>query len=395
MAITVSFDQNSFFPPLSQVSRFRGPRASVGQPMNNPAPGDVIKTYYNSRPQAAQVTTVTVASSPTSDYDYTLIIGGNSVFFSSDASATRAEVIAAMLLAIQEDPLVSGLVDATSDSTKVTLTSRNPGFSFTATSADADLTIATTTAANTASAIPFGVAVVKIPDSWSNGSEVCAIASVNDLTAQVVTIGLAGSSGEQYLLGITVEGQSYSFSIAFDTNIATTLAALIAAVNLQMPANTVIAAGTSPNLTLTAEVAGKAFTVSVGTKTGTAANMAVTYTTAGPATDFLQVFAGVSVQANNMEGTYSSTSDAGSTSYPPNAGVQCARTLFNGIAVENSQTPTDASDVYVELSASTDTGKFFTTTGATRLKLPRSFAAWIGDPDLATDGIGALRLGAY
>jgi hypothetical protein len=384
------FNQNTFFRPLAQVARFQIPRVSVGQ-ISTQTMSDLVRTLINSRPQGKQTSNIAVASSPTQS-SWTVTINGVAVTYTGDGSPTQAEVVAGVKAAIQANPQTGGMVDVTSNSSTVICTGRVPGLSFTI-SGTTDLTVTTPTAAATASAIDFGRACVAV-NTWENGSQAAAVASTADLTAQVITLGLAGTAGEIYLINITVDERTYNFSVPFDTDIPTTQAAIVAAINLRVPAFTVLAAGTSPNITLTSELAGKPFTVGVGTKTGTAANLTLTETTVSAVTDFNKAFCGIAQLGNPIEGSLSSTSDqnAGATSWPPNRGFPAIFMAPGGVGVENSQTPTMSSRVYVELAPGSDAGKFYTTSGDTRLLLPANRFAWIGDPDLATDGIGLLKI---
>lgn len=386
-------DRNSFFISSSLAGAWSLPMGNVGQ-RANPGPYDVVRTLINSRPQALQVSTITVGGGPASSHAFTVTFDLNSVTFTSDASATLAEVTAGLAAAIQYDPIAGGLVDvvsAVAGTGVITVRARNNGISVAIATSDAGLTVATTTASAVANPVNFGAAVVSIPAGWSNNSEICAVASTADLTAQVDTITVDYAAGETYTIEITVEGRTYiAGPVAADTDDNTTATAVRAAITAAVPTSKVVCTGATDQVILTAALAGKAFVTNIGLKSGTVARLALVNTTSGPATDFMRVFAGVAEATNATEGTYSATSDAGATAYRANAGVACVRICPGGIRVENAQTPTDNSAVYVELAPGQTAGQFYTTTSATRLLLDPLKFRWMGNPDLAADGLGQL-----
>mgnify|MGYP000905421041 CR=1 FL=1 len=398
-ALTAYADRNSLYLSAEVAGLFNMPRGSVGQ-RKSLNPLDQIKTYINTNPQAAQVSTVTVTASPTNDAVETVVVAGQSVSYTADSSATRAEVTTGLVAALQADP-IAGRAATYSGNTStgvITCTGRNPGVSFTLTTASADLSVATVTAAATADVVPFGVAVIKLPGTYYYGSECCAVATTANLTAMVKTVTVVYAASENYQVVITVDGQTYYTTwVVANTDSATTATDLATAVNVAglLPAYTVIAAATTGGaLTLTAEVPGKAFDVAVYAKVNPA-KISVADTTVGPATDFWQVFVGISELADNVEGVYSTTSDAGAAGYKPNAGVKCVSYAVDGVYVANSETPTDSSDVYISLDPSYPGQIFASSSAQYRLKVTgdnRRKVFWQGNTDMAADGIGILGL---
>ena len=286
--------------------------------------------------------------------DESIVVAGQTVTYTSDSSATRAEVVTGLLTALQADPIAGRAATYTGNTSSgvITATGRSPGVSFTWTSPSSDLSMATTTAAATADVVPFGVAVIKLPGVYQYGSECCAIASTANLTPMVKTVTVVYAASEYYQVVISVDGQTYETTpVVANADSATTATDLATAVNVTglLPAYTVVAAATTGGaLTLTAEVAGKAFEAWVYTKNNPA-KISIADTTVGPATDFWRVFVGISELADNVEGVYSTTSDSGAAGYKPNAGVKCVSRAIDGIYVDNAETPTDSSDVYISL----------------------------------------------
>ena len=373
----------------------RMPRGSNGQLVSANAQNSV-KTLVNSNPEAKQVTTITVAGSPTAS-PFSVIVNGKTITYTADSSPTQTEVTAGLLAALQFDPFAGqAAVYSITSAGVITAIGRNPGYAFTITTSNADLTVATTTSAASADPINFGVAIIKLPGQYADGSELCAVASTANLTAQVDTLTVAYTGSKTYQVNITVDGTTYPVLVVSATDLATLTTLLVDQINAAMPSYTVLASSTGAgNVTLTAEVAGKAFITSIGAQT-TPGNLTIEHTTSGPATDFFRCFAGVSLIADNVEGAYTTSSDSGATAYKPNSGVKCVYRAADGVYVDNAQVPTDSDKVYVELAPGSTAGKFFTTSGNTRLLFTNpNLARWKGDPDMADDGIGILVVGSY
>lgn len=398
-ALTNYADRNSIYLSAEVAGLFNMSRGSVGQ-RKSASPLDQIKTYANTNPQAAQVSTITVTGTPTNNAVETVVVAGQSVSYTADGSTSQSEVVVGLVAALQNDP-IAGRAASYSGNTGtgvITCTGRWPGVSFTLTTASADLSVATVTAAATADVVPFGVAMIKLPNTYSLGVECCAVATTANLTAMVRTITVTYAASENYQVFITVDDKTYETkAVVANTDDATTAADLVTAINDTnlLPAYTVVAAATTGgNLTLTAEVPGKAFKASVVAKNNPA-KISIADTTVGPSTDFWQVFVGISELADNVEGVYSTTSDAGASGYKPDAGVKCVSYAPDGIYVDNSETPTDSSDVYISLDPSFPGQIFASASPQYRLKVTgdnKRKVYWQGNPDMAADGLGILGL---
>ena len=347
-----------------------------------------IQTGINSAPQAYEVHTITVAGSPTSSHDFSVVINGITVTYTSDGSATSAEVVAGLVAAINDEPGVRATVRAVAtSSTVVTVTAITPGVAFTMTDSDSDLTCATSTSAASADAIEFGRLVCGAAslDSSLNLPSVFKPVSTY-LTAQVETITVDYAASELYSVVIEIGDDRYAVGpITASTDDATTSALIYNAINAMMPANTVIA--TNPSATsvvLTAEVPGLAFKVTPSLMTGTTARLSVAHTTATDLTDILRCMRGITTLHADTNAT---TIGGGTSSYAANEGVNYCTNGCVWVASTESVTP--GSDVYVETSGAS-AGLFYTTTSATRIKLPRSRVQW-GQAQ-AADGIAQLRI---
>lgn len=347
-----------------------------------------VQTGINSAPQAYEVHTITVAGSPTNSHEFTVTINGIDCSYTSDASATSQEVVDGLTEAINNEPGVRATVRAVAtSSTVVTVTAITPGVAFTMTDADSDLTCATSTSAASADAIEFGRLVCSAAslDSTLHLPSVFKPVSTY-LTAQVETLTATYSAAEVYYVQIAIEEQVYGpVAVTANTDSATTATDIASAVNGMMPANSVIAAGTSGGaLTLTAEVAGKAFSVVYGTKSGTAARLTLAHTTATDLTDIARCMRGITTLHTDVQAT---SIGGGTSSYAANEGVNY---VTNGcVWVASTESVTPGSDVYVETSGAS-AGLFYTTTSATRIKLPRSRFQW-GQAQ-AAGGIAQLRI---
>jgi hypothetical protein len=217
------------------------------------------------------------------------------------------------------------------------------------------------------------------------------LCATSSLVAQVDTLTATYAASEVYIISITIEGQQYGpVQVTANTDSATTATDIVTAINAMMPANTVLAAATSGGaLTLTAEVAGKAFSVSYGVKSGTAARLTLTHTTAGERSDINRCFRGISAHVHNNEST---AIGASTPSYPPNSAVKVW--TRGEVWVSNSQTPDGDDPVYVETASGSDSGKLYNTTSATRILLDRSVARWRRSGATAADNLAVVQIGA-
>lgn len=366
--------------------RSRRPQAKIGA-IAAPSMNDVIRTLINSNPQAAQVSTITVDAA-TNSHEYIVTVDDVEVSYTSDATATVAEIANALEAAIDAEPRISGKLSADSDGVSVvTLTGSYPGLSFTLETEDADLTVADTTAAGEADDIPFGRAVLSTGYQTDEANQSGVLVAAAALTAQVETITVDFAAGEVYYITVTVDGVPYFVGVAADTDDATTATAIRAALNAILPATTVVVTGATDQVILTAELVGKGFTVSVGLKSGTIARLALVHTTASLATDLGRCLRGVSLYTHDEQNLTVAGDDV---VYPANSGV---KVLARGeVWVANSESIAYGDVVYVGTS-STEKGKFFNSSSATRIRLDPAKATWVrGSRSGSGDDIAVLQL---
>ena len=361
--------------------RTRTPQWLVGMLADSSLLND-HESAVNADPQAVDVWTVLVAS-VTNSFEYVLTFDGVTVSYTSDGSASKAEIADGLAEAINTEPVVRGRFEAVSDGVDtIVITGLQPADVTVLTDNTADLTTTHTTTADEADPIPFGRLIMSA--GFDDGARLCRLAASSGMTAQVDTLTIDYAANEVYLIDITIEGVTYKFAVNADTDDATTSAAIFNAINARMPANSVVATNpAATSVVLTGEVAGKVFVTSVGTESATVANLSLAHTTVG--TDVNDAL-GVSLHTYDEEDTARETDEI---VYPANAGVHYARKAR--VAVEQSAAVTDGGAVYVELGVAADNGQFFASSSATRVLYSR--AKWERNEDSsANDDVAVLRI---
>jgi len=327
-----------------------------------------MQTLVNSDPQALQTYTVLVATG-SSGHTYIFSVDGEAISYVS-ATTNKATIAQGLLDAFNVNPYARGkYVGSTDGVDTITLVAVDPDIDLTVSDSDAYLTTTETVAAASAAVVNFGRVCVNLQTSNDEGTPLGCEVYAAKLQAQVDTLTVAYTSGKIYLVTIVVDEQQYDIPVVAATDLATLTTALVTDINNAMPANAVLAASSvAGTITLTAEVAGKAFTTGIGAQT-TPGNMTIAHTVSGPLTDINTCFAGISTVSNDTEVTVI----AGSTAaYAPNSGFIAM--LTGKIYVENSQSPTTSDRVYVETLAGSNEGKVYNDSSATRLLLSR--ASW-------------------
>lgn len=352
---------------------------------------DVIATLINANPQAKQVDTITVDTAA-DDTDYTFVLNGITITINSGTGATKITISDALRDAVNQNALVRGQVIATSDGVdEVTLTGALPGVAYTITESDANLTLTPVTTAASADAIPFGRLVLADGFVADEGYRQGKIAKSANLTAQVDTYTPTYVASAEYLLTIAVKGVvTRDIQVVGSVSLANTLTDIAAAINAVMPANSVLADGSSgTEMTLTAEVAGLEFETSFGFGDGGASIPTATLVTTrgvGTSMELAATKGGVSIYAQDEETT---TIGGTAVEYPANAGVKVTRKAE--IWVESSESPSDGDPVYVEMAAGDNSGKFYKTASATRV--PMTLASWVRAARSSSgDNLAVLRV---
>lgn len=362
-------------------------------------------TGINQSPQAAQVTTIAVPASPDSAELYTVTVGGIAAEYTSDASATQAELGAGMEAAFNATPGARSKATASYAGGVLTLTGTWPGVTFTVAvdggSGGGVLGApSTTTAADSADPIGFGLVVASDGSVTNEGVPKVFVPTTASFTAQVISFTFAGAASGYYSGSVRINGKSCPWGgVVWDTDLDTTCAAIAAAINAAVdiagPAGqTVIAASVGSAggiVTLTVEVEGAEFDADAYAVGATAAEATKAYTT-GPSTStsLKRAMQGISVRRLDVE---NQTTGGDDPAYAANAGVEIA-TRGSGI-VERDTTETWArgNEVYVSLASATK-GRLYNAAGTDRVWLGRSRDIVIerGERSTTSDGIGHIRL---
>ena len=355
----------------------------------------------NSSPQAVQVTTVTVTDQGDDD-DVIITINGIDVSINTGTGGTAATIGADLAEAINAEPLVRGQVRASFDTATLTLTGLTAGLEFTvsiASDPDSVLSsVTTTTAADTADAIPFGRVVVSQGSNTSESEKLVALADTTKFTAQVQTLSIAYVDTAVINISVwEIRGSERirlaEVSEASAASQDATIDALVVLLNAALPAASVLAAANDASATaivFTAEIPGLEFEVTWLAGHEGASLPAITIAnTTGPSrsTSLHRAFAGISL--------YSPADECGTVGgetgqYAGNAGVKFGQR--GCLWITNAETPAEADTVYVELAAGSTAGRLYAASSATRVALSKAVAVWERDGLVTADSLAAVRL---
>lgn len=303
--------------------------------------------------------------------------------YTSDGSASTAEISAGLLAAIKANALFGAYGSAVATSgTLNTFTGNQKGRAFTLVSSSGDVVAAQSVAATSGTDIGLGIAVVRFP---SGGSQLGALPKTY-LEAKAADCAVAYAASSEYLLRIVLYPSQqnpivYEVQVAADTNTATTRAAIVAAINAAVPANSVIAAsGSAGAFTVTSEIVGQDFDVQVSVLgTGT---LTVTWGNAGFATNLDKTFAGITVRRADVSG--SSLVDV-TAAYPPGRAMQVGVDDAFIVVPGQSATPSFRDPLYVGVGTSNN-GQIFFTAGADKVRLDPK-RAWF---ERQSDGLAVV-----
>jgi hypothetical protein len=353
---------------------------------------DRLSTLVNKDPQANQVDTVTV-STVTNSVLYTFEIGDITVSYTSDATATDAEISAGLKAAFDADPIAGGLaVCVNTSATVLTFTGIYPGQSYTLAAADVKLTAASVTSAAEAEAVEYARAMITSGYSTTESIKYGGMAKSSAFAAQVITLDYTYVAGKRLVAEVIDKhtGAVYRAEVVQAVDQATSSAALVVQLNGILPANFVLAAGVGA-ITLTAELAGLEFAANLSSDDDLNVAPSVTPTT-GPSlsTSLLRAFQGVSIYS---EDNAAASIGATTANYGPNEGV---KNMEKGpVWVASSQTLVNGSRGYVEMDGTgSDFAKFYNDDGATRLALPIGMARWERRSRNSAENLGALFVDA-
>ena len=356
-------------------------------------------TGVNQAPQAKQITTVTVPGSPDNSTAYKVTIDGFVCTYTTDSSATQAELGAGLVAAINATPGARAKAIASYAGSTLTLTGVWPGVSFTvavnASETTQDLSSVTdTTAAASAATVGFGLVVASDGSVTDEGNPKVFVPTTASFSAQVISLTFTGNTAAYYTGNVSVNGRTYPWGgVVWDTDLNTTCTAIAAAINAVLPTETVIAASVGSGggvVTLTAEVEGAEFDAEVFAVGHASAEATKAYTT-GPstATSLRRAMVGLSVRRLDVENV---TVNGDDPAYAANNGVEVCTRGTGIVARSTSETWARGDEAYVSLAASTK-GRIYNTAGTDRVWLPRGMVIIErGERSTSSDGIGRIRL---
>lgn len=339
-------------------------------------------TAINTAGSAAQVVTVAVPASVDNSTAYSVTINGNTATYTSDGSATQAELGAGLAAAIAAEPGCRGSMTAAYSGGTLTLTGTYAGITHTVTVSGGTGsnilgTPTTSTSAASATSVPFGVAVVQTGFTADGGqTRKGAAPKTSTFTAQVISMTFAGNTASYYSGEVAINGKVYNWGgIVWDTDLDTTCTAIAAGINAVMPTETVIAASVGSGggvVTLTAEVEGAEFDATARASGHASAEATKAYTT-GPSmsTSLARALIGISARSRAVENATLGGDD------PAYVGNSAMRVWTEGrvIVSDRSLTITAGDDVYVSVGASTP-GYLYNAAGTDRVWVPPSKMRW-------------------
>jgi len=350
-------------------------------------------TVVNAAGQAAQVTTIAVPASVDNSTAYSVILDGVTATYTSDASATQAELGAGLVAALAAEPGARGQMTAAYSGGTLTLTGTYAGVAHTVsvsggTGSNILGTPSTTTSASMGTSVPFGVAVQS--QGYVSGTSVKSGGSpvTTGFTAQVMTITIATGASASFTATVDINGKRYtSNAVVHDTDAATTATALAAAINAVMPTETVIASTSTADLVLTAEVEGAEFEAMVQTAGSASADATKVYTT-GPSisTSLARALVGVSARKASVE---NSTIGGDDPTYIGNSAME-VWTKAEVVVSDRSLTIAYGDPVYVSVASGTR-GYLYNAAGTDRVFIPPEKMRW--GRQVAADGIASIIVG--
>lgn len=374
----------------------------AGQPVDARA-SDIISRVNSGA--VAQVSTITVDSASNSTaYTLEFVINGVAVpvTYTSDGTATTAEISAGLQAAIAASPILSSLLSAADDiGDGVTVTAKiaNQAFSVSATSGASDLTIATSTAASGAADIYPGRGVVELASSLGN----CRLPSTADDTVKVVTVTVGGTfdAADYFTVhlapapGFENVFEPITVSANGQTNLETTLQGLQIALNevladIGVANSTIAVTDSATTLVFTSQLPNLDFqvTLAVVGDDGNSSGATVTYTDTAALVDLK--FLGVAMLDR--------TRSANSNGDPVFSDGDIVPIMESGVIfaqLDAGITPTIGDPVFLRASASGSEvlGAFRDAQdGADCILIPPSRARWVDSSAYNVNGVRVARL---
>lgn len=387
-----------FFERASDV-RANRPIGFIGQVLGYSR----SRTGNNQRPQAAQITTISIPASPDSSTTYSVTVDGVTASYTTDASATQAELGAGLVAAIQVQAGIRSRMAPTYSAGTLTLTGTWPGVSHTVSASGgsgggAIGTATTATAAASASVVYFGRALCTDGYVTNEGTPKVFMPTTALFSAQVTTFTYASvASGDTIYTTVAMNGKQFTVGTPYNSSHAQTLTDHTADLEVRLNAEFgagigAVAANASNDITITADVAGAEFYAS-STIGGTGGGTVTKADTTGPsiATSVARALIGVSKRRADVENV---TADGDDPAYPANGGVEVVTLGEMVVARDTSETWDRNSDTWISVSTTASlSGRVYDTGSSTRVWISRDRLRIVAqEPSTHSDGIGQIAV---
>lgn len=341
-----------------------------------------LETGVNASPQRVASKTLTV-STFTADAEYAVTIEGRVIKYTAVAGDTNQSGVASRLaVEINGDSQVRGLVQAVAASGVITLSSLLPGFNFSASTADAKMTLVDVNTALDADAVPFGRLVFYAPDEQvlgldDDGNVPVKLPEVSDYAAKRYTITLVGGPQNNTDYRVVLNGGEFYSLVTSDADATEDeiLGGLATALQLAAGVTAIKSASYEAGSgELLVEVDSPDDSISLG------AEYNLLIEDVREATDLNALVAGFATFNMSTEGGYRDGKMIGE--YKPNEPMQLL-TADGDIFLESSESITRGGKVYVGL-AGAERGLCFASPGADRLDVSDMMCWWRNvDGDIA------------
>lgn len=387
-----------FFERASDV-RSNRPIGFIGQGIGYTR----TRSGNNQRPQAAMVVTITIPESPDSSTAYSVTVDGVTASYTTDASATQAELGAGLVAAIQVAAGIRSRMAPSYAGGTLTLTGTWPGVAHTVSASGgsgggAIGSATTATAAASATAVSFGRAICTDGDVTNEGTPKVFMPTTALFSAQVTTFTYASvAATDEVTTTVTMQGKTVVVNTPYRSSPAQTLtdhtADLETVLNATFGAGTgCVAANATNDITITADVAGAEFEANSSVN-GAGGGTVTKAETTGPsiATSVRRALIGVSKRRADVENV---TVDGDDPAYPANSGVEYFTRGEVVVARDTSETWDLNSETWVSVSTSASlSGRIYDTGSSTRVWIPRDLIRIVAqEPSTHSDGIGQIAV---
>lgn len=390
-----------FHQQARDVTRTR-PIGFIGQVFGRLGLARLI-TGNNQSPQAVQVTTISIPASPDNSTAYTVTADGVTATYTTDASATQAELGAGLEAAVEATAGIRGRQIPSYSGGTLTLTGVWPGVSSTISASGGSgggaIGSATeATAAASAGTVPFGRVLATDGYVTNEGTPKVFVPSTSRFSAQVKTFTYASvAAGDTIVTRVAMNGAEIRVATAYNSSHAQTLIDHAAALETELNAvfgagYGAVAARSSDTITITADVAGAEFSATSDVQGSGGGTVSFANTT-GPSisTSLKRAAVGLSTRRTDVENL---TVDSDDPAYPANANVEVLQDGEMVVARDTSETWNLNSDVWVSLSTTASlSGRIYNTGAANRVYLGQDIIRiQRQEPSTQSNGVGVVRV---